>query len=178
MEKKTRDFPCWLICAVVAGGDPYCEKIVHGTDRGISAVSAHISGELALGAVHVLVHPNNNGFILVIARRERGPMRFRRITVFLEISGDDAFHLNTNVDSLAGDLDAWEVNELSAHDLVVRTVERISRNAKGECCVMLLPPTKQQSWWRQPASRAHLASAVALLVIYLLYLAIVTLMRF
>lgn len=176
MEKPINDFPEWLTWAVVAGGDPYCEKVVHETDRGMSAVSAQMPSDITFGDMQVLIHPNGSGFILVLVRRETGSMRFRRTMVFLGISGHEPFSLNTNVDSLAGDIDAWEANELSAHDLVLRAVERISRKVKGECGVMLLPPTKQQ-WWRQPASRAHLTFAVALLFLYLFYLGIVALMR-
>jgi len=178
MEKPATDFPEWLTWAVVAGGDPYCEKVVHGTDRGISAVSAQMPGSLSLGAVHVLLHPSDSGIILMVVRRERGAMRLRRTTVFLGISGYCTFRLNTNVDALAGDFDAWEANESSANDLVKRALETIFHNAKGECGMMLLPCSKRQSWWIQPASRGHLIFAGALLVIYLLYLAIVAWMRF
>ena len=179
---KVTDFPEWLTWAVIAGGDPYSERVVHGTDLELSAVSARIPGDLELGLVHILVQPNDSGFVVVVVRRERGAMRFRRTMIFLGIAsanpGADAFRLNANVQSLAGDFDAWEGNQLSTLDLVVRALRKISCNKKDEGGVIVLGPINKRSRWMQPALRRDLMIAVAVLGIYLMCLLVLALVRF
>ncbi len=176
------DFPEWLTWAAVAGGDPYSETVVHGSDLGLSAVSARVPGDLELGVVHILVQPNDSGFVVVAVRRERGAMRFRRTMIFLGIasanSGADPFRLNASVDSLAGDFDAWEKNELSAHDLVVRTLGKVLCNARDKSGVIVLAPFNNRSRWMEPALRRDLMIAVAVLGIYLLCLSVLAWVRF